>query len=159
MARLAVGSFSRRVNGPIEPVIVGGPVVVVTVVVIVTVDPPVVVVNVFVSVSVVVPCIVVCSIVVFSIVVFVVVVGVVVVSVVVVSVVVFADVASALVLPLTASNSVTTGGVTTENRPHFSKKARLSARSLSSSRTSSIMIAPNLGKLAGVAAPIKPRSL
>jgi hypothetical protein len=58
-------------------------------------------------------------------------------------VVVFADVASAAVLPLTASINVTTGGVTTENRPHCSRKARLSALCLSSSRTLSVMIAPS----------------
>jgi hypothetical protein len=103
--------------------------------VIVMVEPFVVIV--FVTVD---PCIVV----VFSIVVFVVVVGVVVVvDVVVVRVVsVFADVASASVPPLTASISVTTGGVTTENRPHFSKNARLSALCLASSFTLSVMIAP-----------------
>jgi len=55
--------------------------------------------------------------------------------VVVAVVVVLADVASAAVLPLTASINVTTGGVTTENRPHCSRKARLSALCLSSSRT------------------------
>jgi hypothetical protein len=66
----------------------------------------------------------------------------VVVVVVVVAAVVFADVASAAVLPLTASISVTTGGVTTENRPHCSRKARLSALSRWSFRPSSVMIAP-----------------
>ena len=63
---------------------------------------------------------------------------------------------------LTASISVTLGGVTTENRPHFSKKARLSARSLLSSRTSSVMKTPPTqprSMLARVAATIKPRSL
>ena len=64
---------------------------------------------------------------------------------------------------LTASISVTLGGVTTENRPHFSKKARLSARSLLSSRTSSVMktppTQPRSTTLACVAATIKPRSL
>jgi hypothetical protein len=63
---------------------------------------------------------------------------------------------------LTASISVTLGGVTTENRPHFSKKARLSARSLLSSRTSSVMKTPPTQRsttLARVAATIKPRSL
>jgi hypothetical protein len=106
-------------------------------------------VSIIVTVVVVVPFIIVVSVifvvsVVFSIVVvFVVVVGaVVVVSVVVVSVVVFADVASASVPLLTASISVTTGGVTTENRPHFSKNARLSSLFRSSCSTSSVMVAP-----------------
>jgi hypothetical protein len=110
----------------------------------------VVVITVFVAVCVVVVCcvvvvafVVVCVVVVAFVVVCVVV-GVVVVSVVVV--VVLADVASASVLPLTASICVTTGGVTTENRPHFSKKARLSALRLSSSCTSSVMIAPEVNQ-------------
>jgi len=42
-------------------------------------------------------------------------------------VVVFADVASACVLSVTVSMSVTTGGVTMANRPHCSKNARRSA--------------------------------
>jgi hypothetical protein len=65
----------------------------------------------------------------------VVVVGVVVVGVVVVGVVVLPDVASASVLLLTASINVTTGGVTMENRPHCSRKARLSALCLSPTTT------------------------
>jgi hypothetical protein len=126
MASLAFKSFSSIESGFNDEV---------TVLIIVTVEPPVVVVTVVVF-----PCIVVSVVVVFSIVVFVVVVGV----VVVVSVVVFADVASASVPPLTASIKLTTGGVTTENRPHFSKKARLSALCLASSFTLSVMIAPTV---------------
>ena len=124
------GSVSRR---RIPRVLVGGPCEIVTVLVTVTVDPNVVVVVVFVVV-------VLFVVVVFSIVV--VVVGVVVVNAVVVSVVVFADVASASVPPPTVSISVITGGVTTENRPHFSKKARRSALCLASSGVWSVMIAP-----------------
>jgi hypothetical protein len=103
--------------------------------------PSIVTVTVFtvVFVTVFVPSVVVIVTVVFPIVV----VGVVVVDVVVVSVVsVFADVASASVPLLTASISVTTGGVTTENRPHFSKNLRLSILFRSSSRTSSVIVAP-----------------
>jgi len=74
----------------------------------------------------------------------VVVVTVVVVGVVVtVVVVVFAEVTSAAsALSLTASIIVTTGAVTTPNRPHCSKNARLSARWRSPSRLSAAMRNP-----------------
>jgi hypothetical protein len=54
-----------------------------------------------------------------------------------------ADVAASA-LSLTVSISVTTGGVTTANRPHFCKNARLLASGLSSSPVSLIMALPSL---------------
>ena len=121
-------------------VIVVGVVVVVAVVVVgvVVVRVVVVVVGVVVvTVVVVVGVVVVVAVVVVGVVVVVVVVGVVVVVVVVV--VIRGEVTScALALSLTASIKVMTGGVTTPNRPHCSKNARLSALRVSSSRASSV---------------------
>ena len=73
----------------------------------------------------------------------VVVVTVVVVGVVTVVVVVFAEVTSAAsALSLTASIIVTTGAVTTPNRPHCCKNARLSAFWTSPSRASAAIKSP-----------------